>query len=101
MLIIIAGIRRIGKSYLLFTLFRQYLIAIGVEDDHIIRIALDEIENVELRAPLVLYKNIKVRMMDSDLYYILLDEVEFVLRYEEILMLRIYNADVYVTAFCR
>ena len=101
MLIIIAGIRRIGKSYLLFTLFRQYLIAIGVEDDHIIRIALDEIENVELRAPLVLYKNIKVRMMDSDLYYILLDEVEIVPRYEEILMLRIYNADVYVTAFCR
>lgn len=101
MLIIITGIRRIGKSYLLFTLFRQYLIATGVADDHIIRIALDDIENVELRAPLVLYKNIKVRMMDSDLYYILLDEVEFVPRYEEILMLRIYNADVYVTAFCR
>lgn len=101
MLIIITGIRRIGKSYLLFTLFRQHLIATGVEDNHIIRIALDDIENVELRAPLVLYKNIKVRMMDSDLYYILLDEVEFVPRYEEILMLRIYNADVYVTAFCR
>ena len=77
------------------------MIATGVEDDHIIRIALDDIENVELRAPLALYKNIKVRMMDSDLYYILLDEAEFVPRYEEILMLRIYNADVYVTAFCR
>lgn len=84
-----------------FTIFRQYLIATGVEDDHIIRIALDDIENVELRAPLAHYKNIKVRMMDSDLYYILLDEAEFVPRYEEILMLRIYNADVYVTAFCR
>lgn len=84
-----------------FTIFRQYLIATGVEDDHIIRIALDDIENVELRAPLALYKNIKVRMMDSDLYYILLDEAEFVPRYEEILMLRIYNADVYVIAFCR
>ena len=100
MLIIITGIRRIGKSYLLFTIFRQHLIATGVEDNHIIRIALDDIENVELRAPLVLYKNIKVRIMVSDLY-ILLDEVEFVPRYEEILMLRIYNADVYVTAFCR
>lgn len=77
------------------------MIATGVEDNHIIRIALDDIENVELRAPLVLYKNIKVRMMDSDLYYILLDEVEIVPRYEEIPMLRIYNADVYVTAFCR
>lgn len=101
MLIIITGIRRIGKSYLLFYHLWQHLIATGVEDNHIIRIALDDIENVELRAPLVLYKNIKVRMMDSDLYYILLDEVEFVPRYEEILMLRIYNADVYVTAFCR
>ena len=47
-----------------FTIFRQHLIATGVEDNHIIRIALDDIENVELRAPLVLYKNIKVRMMD-------------------------------------
>ena len=84
-----------------FTIFRQHLIATGVEDNHIIRIALDDIENVELRAPLALYKNIKVGMMDSDLYYILLDEAEFVPRYEEILMLRIYNADVYVTAFCR
>ena len=84
-----------------FTIFRQHLIATGVEDNHIIRIALDDIENVELRAPLALYKNIKVRKMDSDLYYILLDEAEFVPRYEEILMLRIYNADVYVTAFCR
>lgn len=96
---IITGIRRCGKSYLLFTLFRQHLIASGVPDDHIIRIALDDIENEELRAPLVLYKNIKARMIDDELYYILLDEVQLVPRFEEVLnsLLRIDNADVYVT----
>ena len=94
---IITGIRRCGKSYLLFTLFRQHLIASGVPDDHIIRIALDDIENEELRAPLVLYKNIKARMIDDELYYILLDEVQLVPRFEEVLnsLLRIDNADVY------
>ena len=96
---IITGIRRCGKSYLLFTLFRQHLIASGVPDDHIIRIALDDIENEELRAPLVLYKNIKARMIGDELYYILLDEVQLVPRFEEVLnsLLRIDNADVYVT----
>jgi len=96
---LITGIRRCGKSYLLFTLFRQHLIASGVPDDHIIRIALDDIENEELRAPLALYKNIKARMIDDELYYILLDEVQLVPRFEEVLnsLLRIDNADVYVT----
>ncbi len=96
---IITGIRRCGKSYLLFTLFRQHLIASGVADDHIIRIALDDIENAELRDPLALYKSIKARMQDSDLYYILLDEVQLVPRFEEVLnsLLRVENADVYVT----
>ncbi len=84
---------------LLFTLFRQHLIATGVADDHIIRIALDDIENAELRDPLRLYRNIKASMIDSDLYYILLDEVQLVPRFEEVLnsLLRIDNADVYVT----
>lgn len=96
---IITGIRRCGKSYLLFTLFRQHLIATSVADDHIIRIALDDIENAELRDPLRLYRNIKASMIDSDLYYILLDEVQLVPRFEEVLnsLLRIDNADVYVT----
>lgn len=96
---IVTGIRRCGKSYLLFTLFRQHLIATGVADDHIVRIALDDIENEELRNPLVLYRHIKIQMKDSDLYYILLDEVQLVPRFEEVLnsLLRIDNADVYVT----
>ena len=72
---IITGIRRCGKSYLLFTLFKQHLIANAVLEDHIIQIALDDIENAELREPLTLYRYIKAKMIDDDLYYILLDEV--------------------------
>lgn len=96
---IVTGIRRCGKSYLLFTLFKQYLIASGTLEDHIIQIALDDIENMELREPLTLYRYIKSRMADDDLYYILLDEVQLVPRFEEVLnsLLRIDNADVYVT----
>ena len=96
---IITGIRRCGKSYLLFTLFYQYLKNIGVTEDHIIKIALDDIESADLRAPLALYKYIKAKMVDDDLYYILLDEVQLVARFEEVLnsLLRMDNADVYVT----
>lgn len=96
---IITGIRRCGKSFLLFRLFYQHLIASGVPEDHIIKIALDDIESRELRDPLVLYKNIKARMVDDELYYILLDEVQIVVDFEEVLnsLLRIENADVYVT----
>ena len=96
---IITGIRRCGKSYLLFTLFHQYLKKTGVMEDHIIKIALDDIESGELREPLTLYKFIKAKMVDNDLYYILLDEVQLVPRFEEVLnsLLRIENADVYVT----
>lgn len=96
---IITGIRRCGKSYLLFKLFTQYLLSSGVQDDHIIRIALDDIESKELRDPLLLYKHIKGRMVDEELYYVLLDEVQLVPQFEEVLnsLLRMDNADVYVT----
>lgn len=96
---IITGIRRCGKSYLLFRLFTQYLLSSGVQDDHIIRIALDDIESRELRDPLLLYKHIKGRMADEELYYVLLDEVQLVPQFEEVLnsLLRMDNADVYVT----
>ena len=71
----------------------------GVDSDHIIQIALDDIENADLREPLMLYKCIKAKMTDGELYYILLDEVQLVPRFEEVLnsLLRIDNADVYVT----
>ena len=96
---IVTGIRRCGKSFLLFKLFRQYLLDVGVDSNHIIQIALDDIENANLREPLSLYKCIKSKMTDEELYYILLDEVQLVPRFEEILnsLLRIDNADVYVT----
>ena len=96
---IVTGIRRCGKSFLLFKLFRQHLLKTGVDPEHIIQIALDDIENAELREPLTLYKHIKAKMTDDELYYILLDEVQLVLRFEEVLnsLLRIDNADVYVT----
>lgn len=96
---IVTGIRRCGKSFLLFKLFRQYLLDVGVDSDHIIQIALDDIENANLREPLPLYKCIKAKITDDELYYILLDEVQLVPRFEEVLnsLLRIDNTDVYVT----
>lgn len=96
---IVTGIRRCGKSYLLFKIFPEYLKNIGIKDDHIIKIALDDIENTELRQPLTLYRFIKSQMTDDNSYYILLDEVQLVPKFEEVLnsLLRIDNADVYVT----
>ena len=96
---IVTGIRRCGKSYLLFKLFPEHLKNIGIKDDHIIKIALDDIENTELRQPLTLYRFIKSQMTDDNSYYILLDEVQLVPKFEEVLnsLLRIDNADVYVT----
>lgn len=96
---IVTGIRRCGKSFLLFKLFKQHLLKAGVDAEHIIQIALDDIENADLREPLTLYKSIKAKMKDDDLYYILLDEVQLVPRFEDVLnsLLRIDNADVYVT----
>ncbi len=96
---IVTGIRRCGKSYLLFRLFYEHLLYEGVADDHIIRIALDDIESTHLREPLTLYRYIKGLITDADQYYILLDEIQLVPRFEEVLnsLLRLANADVYVT----
>jgi len=99
MIKIITGIRRCGKSYLLFNLFKRHLIESGVEEDHIIEIALDGIENEDLREPKACYEFIKDSMKDNDKYYLLLDEVQFMPRFEEVLnsLLRMNNIDVYVT----
>lgn len=99
MIKIITGIRRCGKSFLLFVLFKKYLLESGVENDHIIEIALDGIENEELREPKKCYQYIKDAMKDEQKYYLLLDEVQFMPRFEEVLnsLLRISNIDVYVT----
>ena len=99
MIKIITGIRRCGKSFLLFVLFKKYLLENGVDNDHIIEIALDGIENEELRDPKKCYQHIKERVEDDRKYYLLLDEVQFMPRFEEVLnsLLRISNIDVYVT----
>ena len=86
MIKVITGIRRCGKSFLLFNIFKRYLQENGVAADHIIEIALDGIENEELRDPKVCFKYIKDAMKDDDKYYLLLDEVQFM-----------SNIDVYVT----
>ena len=99
MIKIITGIRRCGKSFLLFVLFKKYLLENGVDNEHIIEIALDGIENEELRDPKKCYQYIKDAIKDEQKYYLLLDEVQFMPRFEEVLnsLLRISNIDVYVT----
>lgn len=99
MIKIITGIRRCGKSFLLFVLFKKCLLESGVDSNHIIEIALDGIENEELRTPKKCYQYIKDAMKDEQKYYLFLDEVQFMPRFEEVLnsLLRISNIDVYVT----
>lgn len=96
---VITGIRRCGKSYLLFTLFKEHLIECGVTDDHIIEVAFDSFESRKLRDPDILYPYIKEQIRDNEKYYILLDEVQLLGSFEEVLngLIRISNADVYVT----
>jgi len=99
MIKVITGIRRCGKSFLLFNIFKRYLLENSVDADHIVEIALDGIENEELRDPKVCFRYIKDAIKDSEKYYLLLDEVQFMPRFEEVLnsLLRIGNLDVYVT----
>lgn len=99
MIKVITGVRRCGKSFLLFNLFYEFLIKQGVKDNHIIKVALDDRINKELRNPDALCKYVKAKIKDNDLYYILLDEVQLVDEFEDVLnsLLHIDNADVYVT----
>lgn len=96
---VITGLRRCGKSYLLFTLFKQYLHSCEVEENHIIEIAFDSFENKKFRDPEVLYPYIKAQILDDRMYYILLDEVQLLDEFEAVLngLMRISNVDVYVT----
>ena len=96
---IVTGVRRCGKSYLLFNLFHNYLLDKGVREDHIIEIALDDRSNKELRDPDNMLKYVKERIVDRDTYYIILDEVQLLAEFEDVLnsFMHIRNADVYVT----
>lgn len=99
MIKVITGIRRCGKSFLLFNIFKKYLMENGVSEDHIIEIALDGIENEELRNPKTCYQYIKAAVKDKEHYYLLLDEIQFMSRFEEVLnsLLRMDHVDIYVT----
>ena len=99
MIKVITGIRRSGKSYLLFTIFKNYLISQNVPEDHIIAIELDMLENKRYRDPYVILDYIKSRITDEKDYYIFLDEVQLLEEFEEVLnsLLHIKNADIYVT----
>lgn len=74
---VITGIRRCGKSYLLFNIYKEYLKSIGVEDECIICLALDDDENIRYRNPLELGKHIRSLTADeSKDYYVFLDEIQ-------------------------
>ena len=96
---VITGIRRCGKSYLLFTLFKNCLLSNGIDKSHVIEMAFDSYENKKYREPEVLYSYIKSQIVDDDMHYILLDEVQLLGEFESVLngLMRMSNVDVYVT----
>ncbi len=96
---IISGIRRCGKSYLLFELFQQHLLNTGIKTDHIITVALDSYEQEKFRDPDVCYRFVKEQIQDDSMYYFLLDEVQLMPKFESVLngLMRIKNLDIYVT----
>lgn len=96
---IVTGIRRCGKSFLLFTLFHQHLLETGTDEDHIIEIALDDISNEELREPFKMLAYVKERVKDKGQYYFIIDEVQLLDRFVDVLnsFMHMSNVDVYVT----
>lgn len=96
---VVTGIRRSGKSFLLFEIFYRYLKSIGVDDQHIVRIDLEDRRNKSLRDPDSLLAFIDNKMIDNGMYYIILDEVQMVHEFEDVLNSynKVKNADIYVT----
>lgn len=96
---VITGIRRCGKSYLLFHLYKKELLAQGVVADHIIEMALDDIENIQYRDALTLYKYIKESIKDEKMHYVFLDEIQLLQSsFADLIngLMRIDNLDIYV-----
>ncbi len=96
---VITGMRRCGKSYLLFTLFKNYLLKQGVREDHILEVNLENRLNKSLRDPDALLQYIMDRLSSDGQYYVMLDEVQMVSEFEDVLnsFLSISNVDVFVT----
>ena len=99
MIKVVTGLRRCGKSYLLFNLFYNHLKNHGIDDDHIIKIDLEDRRNKLLRDPDALLGYIDEHLKDNKMHYIMLDEIQYVNEFEDVLnsCLKISNADVYVT----
>ena len=99
MIKVITGMRRCGKSFLLFSIFREHLKQSGVDDDHIIAVDLEDRRNKDFRNPDTLLDFIDKKMSGNDVYYILIDEVQMAAEFEDVLnsLLKKPNADVYVT----
>lgn len=99
MIKVVTGIRRCGKTYLLFELFYDYLLKSGVDKEHIIKIALDDRMNKKYRDPDVLCEYVHHAVKDDEMYYVLLDEVQMVSEFEDVLnsFLHLKNVDTYVT----
>lgn len=110
MIKVITGIRRCGKSFLLFNLYHDYLIENGVDKDHIITVALDDDKYIEYRDPSKLSDYIRSKIKMDDMYYILIDEVQYAISKEELKnpeeirlynvlngLMRLRNVDIYVT----
>lgn len=97
---VITGIRRCGKSYLLFHLYRDKLVSMGVAKDHIIALALDDIANIEYRDAIKLYSYVKNIIKDDDMHYVFLDEIQMMTsNFTDLIngLLHIDNLDIYVT----
>ena len=99
MIKVVTGIRRCGKSYLIFTIFKNYLKEQGIDESHIVTIELDQRKDKKYRDPDVILEYIESRIIDDEKFYILLDEVQLLEDFEEVLnsLLHIKNLDIYVT----
>ena len=96
---IVTGLRRCGKSFLLFNLFHQHLLSSGTDESHIIEIALDDISNEALREPFRMLEYVKSKIKDDNQYYLIIDKVQLLGRFVDVLnsFMHIDNVDIYVT----
>lgn len=99
MIKVITGIRRSGKSYLIFELFKQYILDNHADNEHIIMLEFDRLENKEYRKPEIALNYIKSCIKDNKMYYVLLDKIQMLEDFVEVLnsLLHVKNVDVYVT----